>query len=245
MSREHQEPRYRIARARVTHAIAAAVLIACSSASAVNAQPAGQRDDDDELTFERRTRAITSAAQPASESDDGDDDELPIETRTRVVAGAPPIASVLTAAYRAAGLDRDIGRSFARRARLGGLVPWVTLRAGNTTSWHDDDPDVGRGRSLEARATWRLDRLVFDGRELQVAAMTAARRRERRRLAARVIKAYFTWRRATMAGSLVRAEESEAELDALTDGWFTEARRTASGGRTACSVLSSPGAATP
>ncbi|MBA3460496.1 MAG: hypothetical protein H0T46_11075 [Deltaproteobacteria bacterium] len=178
-----------------------------------------------------------------SESDD--DDELPVETRTRVIASAPPIATVIAAAYRAAGLDRDLGQGFARRARLGGLVPWVTVRAGSSTSWHDDDPDIGRGRSVEARATWRLERLVFDGRELQVAAMTAARRRERRRLATRVIKTYFTWRRATMAGSLVRAEEAEAELAALTDGWFSEARRTASENRTACSVLSPLGAATP
>lgn len=184
-------------------------------------------------------------AQPVSQSDDDDDDELPIETRARVVASAPPISNVLAATYRAAGLHRDMGRSYARRARLAGLVPLVTVRAGNNTSWHDDDPDVGRGRSLEARATWRLDRLVFDGRELQAAAMTAARRRERRRLAATVIRAYFTWRRATMAGSLVRAEESEAELDALTDGWFSEARRGASESRTVCSVLSPRCAATP
>jgi hypothetical protein len=191
--------------------------------------------------------ASNARAQPVSDNDvdDHDDDELPIETRSRVIASAPPIATVVAAAYRAASLDRDLGRSFARRARLGGLVPLVTIRTGTGASWHDDDPEVGRRQSLEARATWRLDRLVFDGRELQVAAMTAARRRERRRLAAVVIKAYFTWRRATMAGSWVRAEEAEAELDALTDGWFSEARRTASEDRTACSVLSSPRAATP
>jgi len=56
-----------------------------------------------------------------------------------------------------------------------------------------------------------------------------ARRRERRRLASRVIRAYFTWRRAastaataaTAATLPARAEEALAELDALTDGWFS------------------------
>lgn len=218
MRRAHEKPACTVVRACAAPAMIAAIFIVLVASRVVHAQPSGENDDDD---------------------------ELPIETRTRVIANAPPIATVLAAAYRAASLDHDTGRSFARRARLGGLVPWVTVRAGSRTSWQDDDPDVGRGRALEARATWRLDRLVFDGRELQVAAMTAARRRERRRLATRVIKAYFTWRRATMAGSPVRAEESEAELDALTDGWFSETRRTASGDRTACSVLSSPRAVTP
>lgn len=182
--------------------------------------------------------ACTSIASAQPEA--RDDDDLPLERRARLVA--PPIASVLVAAYRTAGLDRDPGKGFVRRARLAGLVPMLSLRAGTNTSWHvEDDPKIGRGTAYEARATWRLDRLVFDGRELQVAAMSASRRRERRRLANRVIRAYFTWRRATMARSEVRAEEAAAELDAMTDGWFTEARRSASETRTACGgVVATP-----
>lgn len=173
--------------------------------------------------------ASIASAQPQAR----DDDDLPEEIGARLAA--PPIASVLVAAYRTAGLDRDPGKGFVRRARLAGLVPMLSVRAGTNTSWHvEDDPNIGRGTSYEARATWRLDRLVFDGRELQVAAMNASRRRERRRLANRVIRAYFTWRRATMARAEVRSEEAAAELDAMTDGWFTDARRTASEARTAC-----------
>ncbi|MDB4963170.1 MAG: uncharacterized protein JWP01_3169 [Myxococcales bacterium] len=140
----------------------------------------------------------------------------------------PPIAEVLEAAYTTAGLQGRLGGGFATRARLGGLVPWVSVRTGRDTSWHDDVPDVGRGTTIEVRATWRLDRIVFDGRELQVAALEAARRRERRRLANLVIHTYFVWRRAASAGSsprsLSRADEAAAELDALTNGWFSEAR---------------------
>jgi hypothetical protein len=165
-----------------------------------------------------------------------------------VPAGGPPIGAVLSAAYAAAGLDRDPSRSWIRRARLGGLVPWVTVRTTRDTSWQDSQSEVGHSTSLEVRATWRLDRLLFDGRELQVAAIESARRRERRRLANRVIHSYFTWRRATdalgagNAGNAgddrvaTRVAEATAELDALTDGWFSDelsrARRGTSGPRT-------------
>lgn len=140
---------------------------------------------------------------------------------------APPIGAVLTAAYAAAGLDQAVGPGFVRRARLGGLVPWISVRTGTDARWREADPDVGRGTMVEVRATWRLDRLVFDPRELQVAAMDAARRRERRRLADQVIRTYFAWRRAVSAAPAPRAasgaEQAAAELDALTDGWFSEA----------------------
>ncbi len=170
-------------------------------------------------------------AQPIGSDDD---DDLAEEVGARLEA--PPVTAVIAAANRVAGLDHDPGPSVARRARLAAVLPWVTVRAGTHTSWQEQaEPDnIGRGTTYEARASWRLDRLVFDGRELQVAAMTASRRRERRRLASRVIKAYFTWHRATMARSTRRAEEAEAELDALTDGWFSEVRRTASETRTGC-----------
>src|SRR5262249_6037591 len=129
---------------------------------------------------------------------------------------------VLAAAYATAGLDRSPARSFVRRARLAGLVPWLTVRTGRDTTWHDIDPEGGHSTAMEGRATWRLDRLVFDGHELQVASLETARRRERRRLANRVIRAYFTWKRAVLVAPL-RAEEAAAELDALTDGWFSGA----------------------
>jgi hypothetical protein len=179
---------------------------------------------------------------------------------------APTVAEVIGAAYAASGLDRDPARSWIRRARLAGLVPWLTVQVGRDVRWDDGVSNaatsaitnVGHYDTVEVRATWRLDRLLFDGRELQVASIEAARRRERRRLASRVIRAYFTWRRAVtgttgdpaldrddglLTGARVsaglratRADEATAELDALTDGWFSRelsgARRTASETRT-------------
>jgi len=166
------------------------------------------------------TAAPDSRANDARPSDP--DAEL---TGQRAVRG-PGISAVLAAAFAAAGLDHDPQDSWIRRARLGGLVPWVTLRTTRDTSWQDEHSEVGHGASFELRATWRLDRLLFDAKELQVASVEAARRRERRRLAARVIRAYFTWRRAASIASddervVIRIAEAAAELDALTDGWFS------------------------
>lgn len=166
------------------------------------------------------------------------DDDLALAGPRRAVRG-PGVAEVLAAAYAAAGLDRDPQDGWLRRARLSGLVPWITVRTARDTSWQDEHAEVGHATSLELRATWRLDRLLFDGRELQVAGVEAARRRERRRLAARVIRSYFTWRRAASIASddervAMRVAEAVAELDALTDGWFSaqlrESRGAASGG---------------
>jgi hypothetical protein len=148
------------------------------------------------------------------------DDEAGDDAREYVRADVPHVRTVIDAAYRAAGLHRDIGRGFVRRARLAGLVPWLSVRTARDTTWRDLEPDVGRSTTLEVRATWRLDRLVFEPRELQVASLEAVRRRERRRLANQVIRLYFAWKQAD--GSL-RAEEFAAELDALTDGWFGKA----------------------
>ncbi|MDX2092352.1 MAG: hypothetical protein SFX73_31100 [Kofleriaceae bacterium] len=156
------------------------------------------------------------ALAPANADPRDNDDEAPAYVRVNV----PHVRTVIAAAYRAARLDRDVGRSFVRRARLAGLVPWLSVRTARDTTWRDLQPDVGRSTTMEVRATWRLDRLLFEPRELQVASLEAVRRRERRRLANLVIRLYFAWKQ---ADGPLRAEELAAELDALTDGWFGKA----------------------
>lgn len=186
------------------------------------------------------TMVSGAAARAPTHADDAaasDDLEL---AGARVPVHGPSVAAVLTAAYVAAGLDRDPGNGWIRHARLAGLVPWVTVRTARDTSWQEPQSEVGHSTALEVRATWRLDRLLFDSRELQVAALEASRRRERRRLAARVIRSYFTWRRAAGIADAnddrtsPRVAEAIAELDALTDGWFSrELLRHRSSGATA------------
>ena len=189
-------------------------------------------DIDVDIDVDRRSRSPTRSRSRSSGSDEADDDvHVDIGVGASPLVGgrsAPPIAEVLEAAYVAAGLDRDPTKSWSRRARVAALIPWVSVRAGWDANWREDDPEVGRSRDFEVRATWRLDRLVFDGRELQVSSIDMARRRERRRLASRVIRTYFTWRKLAAAAATVQprastaAEAAAAELDALTDGWFSE-----------------------
>ena len=196
----------------------------------------GFDDDDDDHDVELDIDVdVGIARRDGRRSRDGRDAVGDADDAIDVAAGAspifsmraPPIAEVVEAAYVAAGLDRDPTKSWSRRARAAALIPWVSLRAGWDASWREDDADVGRSRDFEVRATWRLDRLVFDGRELQVSSIDMARRRERRRLATRVIRAYFTWRKLSAAAgheprAALAAEAALAELDALTDGWFSE-----------------------
>jgi len=172
------------------------------------------------------------SAEPAPGADGADLERADLDAidaelaQPRRAVHGPGVAAVIAAAYAATGLDHDSQDSWIRRARLTGLVPWVTVRTARDTSWQDDSADVGHSTTLELRATWRLDRLLFDARELQVAGLTTARHRERRRLATRVIRAYFAWRRAARIASdderiATRVAETVAELDALTDGWFS------------------------
>ena len=169
--------------------------------------------------------------EPASEQEDQDEPDVHAamtipDTAIAPPREAPPIAAVIAAGYVAAGLDRDPSHNWNVRARLGGLVPQVTVADGIDSTWHDIDPNIGRRQIFEVRATWRLDRLLFDTNELHVATIEASRRREKRRVANLVIRAYFTWRRATAAATqearwASHVDEAAAELDALTNGWFS------------------------
>jgi hypothetical protein len=173
-------------------------------------------------------------AGPRLEEASADDDDIdgtdalpqvaPVPTPPpcgRCMPLVPTVAETVVLAYRAAGLDASPAASWTRRARWGALLPWVSVRTGGTRSWDDPEPDLHQSRTLEVRATWRLDRLVFDGRELSISSIDAARRREKRRLATRVIRVYFAWLRAQRAGDGLLAAEAAAELDALTDNRFT------------------------
>lgn len=192
---------------------------------------AADRRADDRASYDATDDRSDRASEASIDDRDHAPSARPWDAVPRV---APAVADVVAAAYRAAGLDRAPGRALARRARLAGLVPYVSVRTVRDTSWRDGEHNVGRGLTYEVRASWRLDRLVFDGRELAAAGLEAARRRERRSLASQVIRSYFRWRRAARTG---QDGEAAAELDALTDGWFStalgEVRRTASETRTA------------
>jgi hypothetical protein len=156
---------------------------------------------------------------------------IPISTAAlgRVIARSPPVGEVVAAAYRTAGLASDPTPGWRRRSRWSSLVPMISTRAGQNHSWREvDDPTISRGVGLDVRATWHLDHLLFDPTEPRLASLDIARRRERRRVAAIAIHLYYDWISAraaadTDARAELEAHEQTAELDALTDGWFSQA----------------------
>lgn len=147
----------------------------------------------------------------------------------RVVTLAPPIGSVIAAAYRAAGLADDPTRGWRHRSRLASLIPRIGVSIGQNESWRDiTDPTINRGVTGNLRASWHLDQLLYDPNEPRIATLDVARRREKRRLAARTIDVYFDWVAARAAagrdvGAVLDAAAKAAELDAMTDGWFSQA----------------------
>jgi hypothetical protein len=207
-----------------------------------DAAPADRYGDDDRATDETDVLDLDDDGarsrrhrldEPWSEVGTCECDE---GTFARLVARAPGVREVVAAAQRAAGLADDDSTSWRRRSKLAALVPHVSARVGNTQSWRDVvDPTVNRAAAFAVSASWHLDRLVFDPLEMRIARYDVARRRERRAVAALASRAYFAWLRAEAsawpaaaeggrgpAKGAMRAAEAAAELDALTDGWFSE-----------------------
>jgi hypothetical protein len=184
-------------------------------------------------------------------------DELPAPLAQtappRVERAAPPPAMTVTtdvarscvrAALRAMGIGDDNRLdSVASRARSSAALPELRLRAVRTLgesgriSLSEDDPSryVASGAAsnvLEARVTFRLDRLLFADEEIVVERARLDRSELRARTAAKVLQLLFEWQRAyamTQDGSLpaedrfsaaVREAESSALLDVMTGGWF-------------------------
>jgi len=137
--------------------------------------------------------------------------------------------------------------ALATRARVSAALPELRLRTlrsvdqGQTLSPTEYDParTTATGGSsfwLEARATWRLDRLLFADEEVALERMRHERAEARARMTARVLKLLFEWQRALALAddaarspeenlaARLKALEAEAELDLLTGGWLSRWR---------------------
>lgn len=234
MARARNQPR------KLTALIVVAVLsllmvLVCRA----NAAPADRYDDDDardegdDIGVEDRRTERHGVDERWSEAGTCECDEV---TFARLVASAPSVHEVVAAAHRAAGIAEDPSTSWRRRSKLAALVPSLSARVGNTQSWREVvDPTVNRAAAFAVSASWHLDRLVFDPLEMRIARQDLGRRRERRAVAALASRAYFAWLRAEASVSsgtadggssrrkwVMRAAEAASELDALTDGWFSE-----------------------
>ena len=132
------------------------------------------------------------------------------------------IPEVAAAAVRAAGLDRDPVPGWSTRTRLAGLVPMFSARYGRNLTWKDvDDPTLGYTNMYDLRATWHLERLLFDQNELRIAAIDVGRRREKRRVEMLAVHTYLSWLQ--LPRESPRAILLASDLDAITDGWFSQA----------------------
>ncbi|TPV95607.1 MAG: hypothetical protein B7733_09170 [Myxococcales bacterium FL481] len=150
----------------------------------------------------------------------------------------PTLREAIAAALRVAQADRAPDASWARRARRSAALPTLVASydARTDRGWrHDAEPgtadalvqDAGSSGVARARATWELDRLVFNLDEIRAHRAAADHRDWRNRLLFQVTQLYFArWRahldvEAATPGPdriLRRLErlEFEAQLEVLT-----------------------------
>jgi hypothetical protein len=185
------------------------------------------------------------------------------QDRTAVLQAAPPDGTtahtlahlpitrdvargVVAAAWRASGVGADDERldSMISRARISAVLPETRLRVmrriddeldevpADSRYYYPDSVDTW----LEARFTWRLDRLLFVDEEPAVERLRIDRSEARVRIATRVLAVLAEWQRAwvdlhtlppdapaSLDGTL-RMADAEATLDVFTAGWFSRWR---------------------
>jgi hypothetical protein len=182
-----------------------------------------------------------------------DGDRAGVEVQAGDVAGhaAPPRLPLsrelarlaVNAAWRSSGLGADDARleSIVSRARWSALLPETRLRATRLLDDRTDTADptslaTRQNLGLEARLTWRFDRLLYADEETSVERVRIDRGEARVRIATRVLSALASWQRAWVEGRraaadstdaldcALRTTEAEATLDVLTGGWFSSWR---------------------
>jgi len=137
-----------------------------------------------------------------------------------------------------ARIDQMISRS-----RLSVLLPETRVRVmqvlqdgEHTTAYINEAGTIvdtsGSTTTLEARLTWRFDRLLFAGDEPTLERVRLEREEARNRIGSKVLELLFAWQRALLdeaasdSGSRAEVEatlrqlEAEISLDVLTGGWF-------------------------
>jgi hypothetical protein len=166
----------------------------------------------------------------------------------RALAGLPTrpsVAEVQDAALRRATLSPRTAERWLRRARAAAILPGVTAEYGlrSDQGWQLDQAagdgdelsqDLGAGRVVQVRATWDLDRLIFNADELRAARAALDLAEVRERLLIRVTQLYFERQQLLLEiaslpardgheaiGRHVRLAEVEAVLTGLTGLRFT------------------------
>jgi hypothetical protein len=163
----------------------------------------------------------------------------------RLTIDATLARSAVRTAWRVSGIEVNDARidQMISRSRLSVLLPETRIRVmqmlqdgQHTTSYVNESGTIvdtsGSTTTLEARLTWRFDRLIFAGDEPTLERVRLEREEARNRIGGRVLELLFTWQRALLdeaasdAGSRAETEaalrrfEAEVSLDVLTGGWF-------------------------
>ncbi len=170
---------------------------------------------------------------------------LPLPVR---VTPAMARASVEAALRQSRLLDPEARiDAIASRARTSSLLPELRLRVSRLVDEAENlapteyDParrtaSGGMSLWLEARATWRLDRLLFADEEIALERLRRERAELQAKLTARVLELLFAWQRAAALSAdpgrspeehrtaTLAAIEAEASLDLLTGGSMTRWR---------------------
>lgn len=152
----------------------------------------------------------------------------------------PSITEVQEAALRRATLAPKTAQRWLRRARAAAVLPSVQagLDLRSDRGWQLDQAagdgdelsrDLGAGRAVQLRATWDLDRLIFNADELRAARAALDLADVRERLLVRVTQLYFERQQLLLEiaslpprdgheaiGRHVRLAEVEAVLAGLT-----------------------------
>lgn len=166
-------------------------------------------------------------------------------------SGEPTVQAVHQAALQYAALNPEIFKGMVTRSRVQAALPQVTVRVTkdmdqedraltrygetNNTLPENISATVTNGDDLQlyAEARWKLGESVFNYQETAVMRENRYSAKERQKLLQTVTQVYFERKRAlikmkpTKSGSEAAAlaqlkiAQIEAELDALTGGWFT------------------------
>ncbi len=153
----------------------------------------------------------------------------------------PKVArAAVAAALRASGIGVDDSRidEMVARARKSAALPETRLRAlrvlgnneqANTLATSETYYDTAAvNLSLEARLTWRLDRLVYADDEPTLERVRLETQEARARVTTRVLEVLFAWQRAELELATVQAGSRE-EMDAKRQGsMLSESRETLS-----------------
>lgn len=114
----------------------------------------------------------------------------------------PTIAEVQAAALQRATLSPRTAQRWLRHARAAAALPAIQAEVGlrSDQGWQLDQEagdgdalthDLGAGKLVQVRATWDLDRLVFNADELRAARAALDLADARERLLVRVTQLYF------------------------------------------------------